>query len=319
MRGAKQHLGWLVALLLLVVAGWLGAHVDPNAYAGGRARDEQERLRRNSSALAAMLGEFRTSLSDIMFIKTERYLHGGVAYLPHMGDLAMSAEELIDEVDEHQSEIGLEFLDHDEEGDVPTIIPTPERDFRGWVGNLHREVQPWRDPTKAHIHTDGRDLIPWFRLMTRADSHYIRGYTAGGFWLNMADPEAALAFIEEGIQHNPQEFQLYVSRGFLLIREARRTGVTTSDVELEPEVAAILERARDDFRKAAQLALVKRPDDVDEEGFGSGGWGSYHENDALAASRMDILLTRRLGDPDLANQLAHRYANTFPEMLEMLQ
>lgn len=86
-----------------------------------------------------------------------------------------------------------------------------------------------------------------------------------------------------------------------------------------PEVRATLEEARDEFRRAAELGLARRSHDVDDEGFGSGGWGSYHENDALAAFRMDMLLTRRLGDPELANQLAYRYAETLPEMLDLLR
>lgn len=45
---------WLVALLLLVLAGWLGVRVDPTAYEGVRARDEQERLHRNSSAFVGI-------------------------------------------------------------------------------------------------------------------------------------------------------------------------------------------------------------------------------------------------------------------------
>jgi len=35
---------------------------------------------RNTSAVARLFGEFRTSMSDIMCLKTERYLHSGVGY-----------------------------------------------------------------------------------------------------------------------------------------------------------------------------------------------------------------------------------------------
>ena len=63
-----------------VVAGGLVSRVEPLRYEGSRARDEQGREQRNHSALAAMLGEFRTSASDLMFIQTERYLHGGISF-----------------------------------------------------------------------------------------------------------------------------------------------------------------------------------------------------------------------------------------------
>ena len=44
---------------------------------------------RNTSPFAAILGEVRTSSADLMYIKTERYIHAGVGYTPHL-----SAEEM---------------------------------------------------------------------------------------------------------------------------------------------------------------------------------------------------------------------------------
>lgn len=304
---------WQLAVLVAwMVAGAGSARIDPAAYVGGRVRDEEERIRRNSSAVAAMLGEFRTSISDIMFIKTERYLHGGIAYLPHHSESALTVEDLADEVDEHQLELGMPGDDEEEHAGVPTIIPPPHRDFRGWIGTLHREVRPWRDPRRTHIHTDGRELLPWFRVMTQVDPQYVRGYVAGAFWLAQVDREQAADFIAEGLQHNPEAFQLYVSLGLLRLREAR---AAAHDDEDGPAVANTLwERARDDFRRAAKLALTQRPDDVDDAGFGSGGWGRYHENDALTAARMDYLLTRETEGASAAADRLERYRHVFPEL-----
>ena len=66
--------------------------IDPYDYEEGRSRDDDARAARNRSAAALMLGEVRTAISDIMFIKTERYLHSGVAYVPHMEKQIMSVE-----------------------------------------------------------------------------------------------------------------------------------------------------------------------------------------------------------------------------------
>lgn len=322
------------ALLLgaVLAAGWISTRVDSEAYAGGRARDEEELVRRNSSALATMLGEFRTGISDIMFIKTERYLHAGVGYIPHME--VLSAEALAEEVDEHQSELGIPDEDphhgHHHHGDAhhghhhhgldidhehagtPTLIPPAHRDFRGFVGRLHREVKPWRDPDRPHVHTDGRELLPWFRVMTLSDPKYVRGYVAGGFWLQMENTELALAFVEEGLRNNPEEFQLYVSRGFLRIKEARKLGDPNAE-DLDPAVREVLELALGDFLRGAELMAGVRPDDVDEDGFGSGGWGRYQETDALAAAGMSVSLTRNLGDPEGAREIARRYIDLFPD------
>lgn len=307
---------WTVWAAGVLAAGGLMSGVDPLGYAGGRSRDETERQRRNSSAVATMLGEFRTSMSDLMFIKTERYLHGGVGYVPHMAESVMTAEQLSEEVDEHQSELGIP-----EEGDeghgpgeddhagTPTLIPEAGRDFRGIVGRLHREVKPWRDPAKPHIHSDGRELLPWFRVMTMSDPQYVRGYLAGGFWLQTEGEDLAIAFVEEGLEKNPEAFQLYVSRGFLRIRQHRRLSEGGDEAGARP----FLESAREDFGRAAGLALAQRPGDVNEEGEGSGGWGVYHEGDAMAAVNMHVVTTRMLGDGERAKALARQYLETFPD------
>ncbi len=302
---------------ILWIAGIAGAtliaaSVDPGAYAGGRSRDDEERIQRNSSALATMLGEFRTSMSDIMFIKTERYLHGGVGYLPHHAESAPSAGDLADEVDEHQGELGIPDDDEvDDHSGTPTLIPAAGQDFRGFIGRLHREVKPWRDPDKPHIHTDGRELLPWFRIMTATDPHYVRGYVAGGFWVQSHSTEAALTFVEEGLKNNPDAFQLHVSRGLLLIKEARELGDVLSDTP-DPAVRALLEQARQDFLRGAELALAQRPAGVSDEDLWVGGWGPYLEDDALRACLMAVTLTRNLGAPERAVELARRYLHVFP-------
>lgn len=322
----------LLYLLALVLVFLLSQRLNPLDYTGGRSRDDEERLRRNASSIALMIGEFRTSMSDIMFIKTERYLHGGVGYAPHMAESVLSAGDLSEEVDEHQGELGIpddhdhdhdhhhdhdhDFCDHDTHdscaGGTATMIPPPEKDFRGFVGVLHREVKPWRDPSKAHIHTDGRELLPWFRAMTLSDPGYIRGYVAGSFWLQSQSLEVSLAFVDEGLTHNPDAFELYVSRGFLLLRQIRREfGIIPEDPS--EEIRPLMREALDMFRRGADLALRQRPDDVNDEGVGSGGWSRYQEDDARAAANMAVTLTRFLGDPDGARDLARRYLAVYPD------
>ncbi|MCH8514669.1 MAG: hypothetical protein LAT83_23850, partial [Kiritimatiellae bacterium] len=317
----KSLLFSIFTLAVLLINALLSMRVDPLPYTGGRARDEEERARRNSSSLAAMFGEFRTTLSDVMFIKTERYLHAGVGYAVH--HTAMSAEDLAEEVDEHQSELGVHddhdhhHHDHDHEhiegleidhehAGTATLIPRADRDFRGPIGRLHREVKPWRDPSKPHAHTDGRELLPWFRVMTMSDPGYIQGYVAGGFWLQTESLDLAISFIEEGLEKNPDDFQLHVSRGLLRVRKARRAGDLNAAV-LEPEVRSLLELALADVLRAAELMQRVRPDDVDEDGFGSGGWGRYHESDAMASAHLSVSLTRNLGDHQTAAELARTF------------
>jgi len=72
----------ILAAAALLLPAWAGP-LNPNGYAGGRSKDQRQAGARNSSAFATILGEVRTSMSDLMFIKTERYLHSGVAYQVH--------------------------------------------------------------------------------------------------------------------------------------------------------------------------------------------------------------------------------------------
>ena len=285
---------WGIGLLL---AGWLSGQVDPGQYEGGRSRDEQARERRNRRALAALMGEFRTSASDLMFIKTERYLHGGVAYHHGHGDEHGQEHEHAGQGHDHGHG---DEMDHAHEFECScqgheTVIPQAEADFRGWIGDLYRKVKPWRDPSEAHVHTDGRELLPWFRLMTVSDPRYVQGYLAGGFWLQQQGTDAALGFIEEGLRNNPGAFPLYVSRGLMRVKQAREaSGEGRSGRNL-------LEMAREDFARAAELGRARR---------GRGEvLARYEENDLLAACRMTILVSERLGDAGRAQRDRERFAD----------
>lgn len=307
-------------------AAWLAVSqlatlTNPLDYTGGRTRDERNVRHRNSSALATILGEFRTSLSDMMFLKTERYLHGGVAYMPHHDEPILTGEALADEIEHHQEHVGeIEHHDlHDEHSGIATIIPDAVSDFRGIIGHLHREVAPWRHPDRDHIHTDGRELLPWFRMMTAADPRYTRGYAVGAFWLQLEDLEQALDFITEGIQNNPQAFELYVSRGFLRVKAAREHGYVP-ETELFPEVRKWLELALEDFLMAIEIFPNVRPPDFSPEtpASNNGDWDNYLENDALAACTMAVSLTRNLIGPSEAAVVAKRALAWFSDS-EFLQ
>ena len=317
---ALHPAAWMLPGILL--AAGIAARVDPRDYAGGRSRDEAARLRRNSSAVARLFGEFRTSLGDVLYIKTERYHHGGVGYAPHHHDEATSASELADEIDAHaddrQAPPSPGDHDHDHAcsdgcAGTPTLIPEEHRDFRGFIGRLHRQVKPWRDPAEPHLLTDGRELLPWFRLMTSVDPHYIRGYVAGAFWLQRENRDAAFTFVQEGLDRNPDAFQLLVSRGLLRLKQARQAGPLSNPAHASA-ARPLLEEARRDFFQAAEMALRQRPPGLTDAQLAQGGdWERYMENDALAACFMAAQLTLTLGEPDAARALARRYADVFPD------
>jgi hypothetical protein len=270
----------VVFLALPVIHGG----VRPNEYEGGRSRDAAAAKERNSSAVSRMFGELRTSMSDIMFIKTERYLHTGVAYGVHGG---------------HQP--GQVAGDH--AGAASTLIRPPGEDFRGFVGTLEREVKPWIDPSKPHAHSDGTELLPWYRLMTLTDPYYVRGYLIGTWWLKNHQPQEALWFVEEGIRNNPDAFQLHFMRGQVL----RQFAGDAEDEGTEAGAARArdLERqALESYRRGMELVLRQRP--AGEEVTTLSWWNDYVEEDARAVCRMAVFLEDRIGDPDRATRDARR-------------
>jgi tetratricopeptide (TPR) repeat protein len=301
-------------LFILPAALWLSAallapRLRPHDYTGGRSRDETQRVLANQSSLALMLGEFRTSLSDVLFIKTERYLHSGVAYVPHLTEKILTVEGAGEAVGEHEHG---EHCDHENdhfahEGMPVTVVPESTQDYRGWIGDMHREVKPWRDPKLAHQHTTGTELIPWFRMMTLSDPSYTRGYTVGAFWIKQHDPEAALRFIEEGIGHNPRAFELHLARGFLLLQEGRALQEAGKDGK------EVMLRAKSAFQSAAEYLPDVRPKTWEGEIEDAPGWGNYQESDAMAALLMAVLFEENYGDPARARELAQKYLELMPE------
>jgi tetratricopeptide (TPR) repeat protein len=323
----------VVAVALYLVSPLLARRLDPNGYAGGRTRSLRERELRNTSAIAVMLGEFRTAMSDIMYIKSERYLDNGIAYMPHLKKkLSISGQESAIE-EEHHDEEGHdeeeahvhsadcghdhgddehgeseeqahdEHEDHDHGAGTPTIIPTVDEDFRGFIGHLERAVKPWRDPSQAHQHTDGTELLPWFRLMTLTDSHYVLGYTVGGWWLKSRNLDEALAFAKEGTVNNPDAFQVWYTLGQLHLEKGRRIGGDNYIAAPPPEALTDLQEARTCYRRAAELALKERPANAMEL-LDDPRWGHYAEEDARAALRMAALSEWHYGDKEQAVRMA---------------
>lgn len=291
-EGAVKFLqGCSLAGLWMILACW-SSGIDPQRYEGGRSKNEAARSQANKSSLALALGEFRTSVSDMLFIKTERYLHGGVAYVPHLTEKLNTVQS--GGTDE-------ETFGH--ENNQQTVIPRPDDDYRGWIGSMHREIKPWIDPGLPHKHADGEELIPWFRMMTLSDPHYVRGYTTGAYWLKGKDPAASLEFLNEGIQHNPDAFQIYLCRAFLYLDEARAFPGGNMQAPTE-EQFEVIRKAWREFETATEHMFAQRPRKWTGSIADVPGWSHYKETDAMSAVQMLITLERNYGSPNrLRNRL----------------
>ena len=306
-----QRLVPLVALVLFLASPGLTLRLAPNTYSGGRSRDLADRELRNRSAIAIILGEIRSSMSDIMFIKTELYLHSGVAYRLNLDYDALSSkgevmnkatgqtnappkQEEAGHSHEQEAPPGEEALHFDCKG-ADTVIRTKEKDFRGFIGDLHRQVKPWIDPSKPHLHTSGTELLPWYRLMTLSDPHNIRGYMIGAWWLKRFKTtpqlEEALKFLKEGISYNPEAFQLYLMKGHVFVALGNN------------------QEAKKSYREAADRAVKQRP----QKGKIGTSWTEYNEEDALASIRLAVMTEAEYGTREQALQLALGYLDAIGE------
>ncbi len=182
----------------------------------------------NTSAFAMILGEVRTSLSDFIWVKSELYEHRGMRFAAHKDeDKDMEQAEVTSESkDEHEHEHGHaddhEKHDHDKDLKSALMIPAPERDFRGFIGDIQREIEPWGE----HQFARSREVLPWYRVQTAINPRHARAYVVAGYLLMHEENtpghlEQAIAFLDEGIKNNPDHFQLYLMKGRVLIKQEK--------------------------------------------------------------------------------------------------
>lgn len=159
-------------------------------------------------------------------------------------------------------------------------------------------------------HAGGEEVLPWFRVMTAADPHFIRGYRIGAMWLiNNKKWEQARDFLEEGLAANeghPEQFRLYTSMVMFRIKEWSVRNRRQGEDWVEPALEA--------GRKSVELALAERPP-LGEEGVIQNHllWSSDLEEDFRFSARYVAILERRLGLTDRALESARRLVELAPD------
>ncbi len=169
------------------------------------------------SGIANLLWELRAFTGDLMWLKTEEYIHNGVQFEHHKH----SPDELMEVYGEDK---GLENKDshkehkceHGEEAEEEhahhhqTIIKSKEDDWRGILGDLERAVNPYSD--EHNLSEKPEELLPWFRLITLFNPHFIKAYQVGGFWLSrmLQRDDFAIEFLQEGLYHNPEDPEILI-------------------------------------------------------------------------------------------------------------
>jgi hypothetical protein len=205
---------WLGSLAAIAMAGSQAGLVEkeievPFRPAGLEAHD--------THAAASLLGQFRTSISSWMWLRTDLYLHNGVEMRRLTRDEERAGKTGVGGVDD-----GHEHL-HDDDL-IVTVVPAKEDDFRGIFGDIERATKAYKDMA-GHGHNDPEDALPLFRLMTWIDPQFINGWTTGAIVMARQRDEVgtqkALAFLHEGLAKNPQSIDILTQIGYLTITRKR--------------------------------------------------------------------------------------------------
>lgn len=236
-----------------------------------------------SHAGASLLGQFRTNSSAFLWVRADLYLHNGVEMRKLTeGELKAGIEAQTAKDDGHEKVI--------DEGSVVTVVPSVDRDFRGWIGDLERQTKAYRDMS-GHVHNDPQKSLPLFRLMTAIDPQFIPGWVSGATIISRTRTDAgthkSLNYLQEGLDQNPSSIairteiaRLHISRNsdfaraIPLLREGAELGLDHWKTLPEDEREAVADCFRwlamsyrdtekfEQSRYVAQVGLTLIPDDM---------------------------------------------------------
>ncbi|MBN1868317.1 hypothetical protein JW916_13610 [Candidatus Sumerlaeota bacterium] len=296
-RAIAHRIGWGALAAFLALCVWrvpalrAASQLERSLYNVGGS--EAAIRNRNASAFGMILGEIRATAADLLFMKTTRYLHAGIAYAPKKNVDLMGKTE----------------LDQTCGPGTATQIRSKQDDFRGFLGDLEREVKPYRHSSQAHTHTQKAELIPWYRIMTLSNPRYVRGYRVGG--MTLADEghwQSALDFITEGLRNNddnPEVFLLYQTLALFHVRGKYQKAYPWGDKWL-PNA---LDAARESYRRG----LAERPE-LGEEGKIASHltWSDDLEEDFLFSANLVPILLRDQGRLEEALERAREVRRIAP-------
>lgn len=170
----------------------------------------------DSHAAASLLGQFRTSVSAFLYLRSDLYVHGGVEMRPMTKDEERRGRQ--DAKESHDEEVKL-----DGEEPIVTVIPSEREDFRGIFGDVEREVASYK-PMEGHHHESPTKSLPLFSLMTWADPQFIDGWTSGAqiiLWEGKKDSaEVAVKFLQRGLDQNPESIDILSEMAFCYLRSS---------------------------------------------------------------------------------------------------
>ncbi len=190
----------------------------------GSMAEEASQIEEGS--VAALLWEMRTGAGDMLWLKTDEYMHDGLSHAGcshDHGDEEQQEGLMGHELEESETGHNHESEDHFHE-DIATAAETSTehheangiaagnqkrkrvqfiREARPWQGILGKVSELTDTVGKHRITKRKEELLPWFRIVTLMNPHHVRAYRTGAFWLAL-----------EGLRNNPDdpEMQFIVGR-----------------------------------------------------------------------------------------------------------
>lgn len=235
------------------IAAFVSPEVNPPTPPAGLEAHE-------THAAASLLGQFRTSASSWLWLRTDLYLHNGVEMRPLSDEeIAAGQKGVGGRKDGHEA-----IMNDDR---IVTVIPSAKDDFRGLFGDLERAVSTYQ-PMEGHGHNDPVQTLPLIRLMTWLDPQFVQAWVVGATIIARDRREEgtakALAFLDEADPHNPESVAIPAEKARLLA--TRRQDLAGAEPLLELAMRRgtrnpkrLPEIERDGLNLAARLlALIYR-------------------------------------------------------------
>lgn len=199
-----KALGWWVALGLLGAAGSVLEQPVKASAIGGAEIDGAG-------------WEGRRLLAQMLWLKTHTVLHAGAEEREALpGEQYSRQHEIHSHGEEHQAD---ERKGHDHKNSYVLVIPPRSEDFRGVLGDVERAFKPYVDPRGRMYAKSPDQTVPFYRLMTWADPHFIQGYTVGAYFMSDrgSQPDVGIDFLLEGARSNPASMEIHTELGHFFL------------------------------------------------------------------------------------------------------
>lgn len=203
-----------------------------------------------TNGAVSLIGQFRTTVSGSLWVRSDLYLHNGVQMRP------LTEQELKSNIKGVHSADGLDGEMHGGEGRMVTVVPSRDRDFRGIFGDIDRATSSYKDMSN-HEHNPPKAALPLFRLMTMFDPNFIQGWTVAATLLswekNRQAYELAVQHLKNGISENPKSVLI---RNEIAFTYARSLGDLKTAKNYFEQARALLnsgEAMNDDEREGGLL------------------------------------------------------------------